>query len=430
MAAASIEIPRQLSPHDFLFGEILGEGRFGRVVYAELKSRGEQYNDNASANKTENDNDIEEGHQRRRYAIKIIPKSAIFRHKLRNAVMTEKFILSELLTDSRGQQSSSIKNACTADDEIVERKMSSELIIKLFSCFHDVNSLYFVLELCAGGTLLDLINSRTFDSHECRIMDISWARYYAAQILRTLEFMHSRGVVHRDISCQNIGLTYPIGGIKLLDFGSAVAYVDVEQSDGSKVIKMWEPSSTRKGHATNETLNDFVGTADYVSPEMIRGCSESVEKTLGHAMDLWSFGCVLFHMTAGKSPFHAETDHLAIQKVLNYANGKRELQFPADINEDLRSLIASLLSTMPEDRLGALDKVFRRTKCSQDQPANCYCSIRNHEFFCNDLETSIWKSLETGSLEPPYKPPEPKWMRELMEKKKKLRTIDYMAFDL
>ncbi|KAL7473108.1 hypothetical protein ACHAXS_013466 [Conticribra weissflogii] len=423
MVPASIEIPRQLSSHDFLFGETLGEGRFGSVFYAEsISCSGEQFKNDFSAKKTENDNDVEEWHQRQKYAIKIITKSEIFRHNQMRAVMTEKFILSELLADP--------EEYIDGERKHVPR---SELIIKLYSCFHDVNSLYFVFELCAGGTLLDLINSRSSDSDDCGPMGFSWVRYYAAQILRTLEFLHSRGVVHRDISCQNIGLTYPSGDIKLLDFGSAVAFVEVEQSDGSKIIRKWEPSSIGKGNATTETLTDFVGTADYVSPEMIRGSIDSDEKKFGHAMDLWSYGCLLFHMTAEKSPFHAETDHLAFQKVLQYANGERELQFPTDIDEGLRSLISSLLSTTPADRLGALDKVFLRTKLSQHQPRksyHSYCSIRNHKFFCNNTETSIWTSLESGALEPPYKPPEPKWVRELIDKKKKLRTIEDIAFDL
>jgi len=86
-------------------------------------------------------------------------------------------------------------------------------IIRLYSTFNDATSLYFVLDLAINGELLGFV--RKFGS-----LDLVSARYYAAQLIDTLEFMHERGVIHRDLKPENILLDDEIR-IKITDFGSA-----------------------------------------------------------------------------------------------------------------------------------------------------------------------------------------------------------------
>ncbi|EED93702.1 predicted protein, partial [Thalassiosira pseudonana CCMP1335] len=206
------------------------------------------------------------------------------------------------------------------------------LIMKLLSCFHDANYLYSVLELCAGGTLYDLLQSESTTCNQnnlSSVLERSWVQYYSGQILRALEYLHQRGVVHRDLSPKNIVLTLK-GEIKLGDFGAAIST------------------------STPRTV-DFVGTADYVSPEMIHGYTNDTTTIIPKqypAIDLWSFGCLISHMIVGESPFHAASDHLAFLRVIDYEKGEIDLDFTSVHDESAKDLISSLLSKEPLARTG------------------------------------------------------------------------------
>ena len=103
----------------------------------------------------------------------------------------------------------------------------------------------------------------------------------------------------------------------------------------------------------------FVGTAQFVSPEILKGNAASL------ATDLWSYGCIIYQMLAGMTPFKGATEYLIFQKILN-----GEYDFPDDFTDDAKDLIQKLLVFNPKERLGA-----------DDSKENCYQSIRNHQFF-------------------------------------------------
>ncbi|KAL3823382.1 hypothetical protein ACHAXA_008877 [Cyclostephanos tholiformis] len=388
---------RQYSPSDFLYGPTLGEGRFSKVIYAEIKSAEQDSAADAAAADVPSLPHESHSRQSRGYAIKVIPKTEILRRNQINAVYMEKYILSEVL---------SLK-----DDN------PSDLFMKLFLCFHDVGFVYFVLELCAGGTLLGLTNSRASNSidPESPVMDISWVAYYLGQILRAMEYLHQRGVIHRDLSPQNIALTYPNGEIKLGDFGGAAILARPEYEGISRrQIPTGSPP---------DQLSDFLGTPGFSSPEMIR----TEEDTISPSVDLWSLGCLIYHMFVGKSPFHAGSDQLAFQRVLDFTNRKIEICFPPYIGEAAKDLILSLLSIDPAIRLGMQDRVVESNNtCRIETEQKRYNSIRSHSFF----HQTIWNSLERNVIEPPYKPAQPKWMAELHHGDKILESFESIRFDL
>jgi len=450
--------PQQYSPADFLYGPTLGEGRFGTVIYAELKTAKITKHHHAAADSCQAPHDdassshhqrITHARQQRQggYAIKMIPKCEIFRHNQIQAVLTEKHILSEILP-----------SAAKSDNHPLQ-PTGSELFMKLFLCYHDANYLYLVLELCACGTLLDLIDSFHHhsasteeeyattskcsgdDSDTSPLIDVSWVKYYSWQILRAIEYLHQRGIVHRDISPQNIGLTYPKGEVKLGDFGAAAVFVKNEDWNGTLKLKRWIPAGSASS-SEKENVNDFVGTADYVSPEMIRGSDddninqECNDPTNFPAMDLWSFGCICYHMFVGKSPFHAASDHLAFQSVLDYANGG-ELYFPSFIAEDAKEIISLLISIDPVHRLGMQDGVIESiTTCNSTDgdegkvlsPLTRYQSIRDHSFFQLDDGTSFFSSVESKKMQPPYSPAQPEWVAELRHGDK-LKSYESIQFE-
>ncbi len=103
--------------------------------------------------------------------------------------------------------------------------------------------------------------------------------------------------------------------------------------------------------------SSFVGTAQYVSPEVLSGGGTS------YASDLWAFGCVLYQMVTGMPPFQSQSEFLIFQKIT-----KLEYTFYEGFDEHAKDLIRGLLVIDPEKRLGARDE----TK---------YESLRSHPFF-------------------------------------------------
>ncbi len=102
-------------------------------------------------------------------------------------------------------------------------KVSHPNIVSFFYSFHDSSSLYFAMELVRGGELLHAIryyaDERTKASGGIQqALTVDEARYYAAQIVVALEYLHiSQKVVHRDLKPENILLTVE-GKIKLVKF--------------------------------------------------------------------------------------------------------------------------------------------------------------------------------------------------------------------
>lgn len=101
----------------------------------------------------------------------------------------------------------------------------------------------YVLELASHGELAAQI--RKFGS-----LDITATKYYAALLIDTIEFMHDRDIIHRDLKPENILLDDDMR-IKVTDFGSA------------KILN-------RKDDKEQTSKRSFVGSADYVSPEVLR----------------------------------------------------------------------------------------------------------------------------------------------------------------
>ncbi len=138
-----------------------------------------------------------------------------------------------------------------------------------------------VLELVEGATLADRIAGHP--------MAVDEALAIARQVADALEAAHGKGVVHRDLKPANIKMT-PGGQVKVLDFGLAKAMESATSASASASI-----SPTMVTPATQAGI--ILGTAAYMSPEQARG------KAVDQRADIWAFGCVLFEMLTGRSPF-------------------------------------------------------------------------------------------------------------------------------
>mmetsp|Transcript_27778 Transcript_27778/g.82338 ORF Transcript_27778/g.82338 Transcript_27778/m.82338 type:complete len:382 (-) Transcript_27778:322-1467(-) len=228
----------------------------------------------------------------RHYAIKVVNKHLVLRNKMVEYIKNERIILD---------------------------KLDNEGVIKLDFTFQDADSLFFGLEYCPGGDLYEQIKMRGR-------LSLEDARFYAAEVVLMLEYLRQVEVVHRDLKPENLLLTES-GHLKLIDFGSAKAYF----------LPPAEEKPSSKGRATS-----FVGTAEYVSPEVL------TNSPLSYPADLWALGCIIFQMLTGAPPFKSGSEYLTFQKVTD-----REFSFPDDFPDDARDVIDRLLALEPDERLGA-----------------------------------------------------------------------------
>lgn len=194
------------------------------------------------------------------------------------------------------------------------KKLKHPHIIQYYGGSTSGNQWFYAMELVKGGSLQQLIK---------RNGPLSWERAieYGLQMSKALEHAHSVGVIHRDLKPANLLLTSK-GVMKLSDFGIA--------------RDMQSTALTAAGKT--------VGTMAYMSPEQITGKHPISAKT-----DLYAFGCVLFEMLTGRTPFVSETAPEMLFKHLDEEPpSTREYNIEVPIYLD--QLIHELLEKDPDDR--------------------------------------------------------------------------------
>jgi len=177
---------------------------------------------------------------------------------------------------------------------------------------------YLILEYIPGTTLAERIAGEP--------IALEQALGIGRQVADAVSAAHAQGVIHRDLKPGNIKIT-PEGRVKVLDFGLAKAYAS--QSANSDV------TVTQPGRV--------IGTPTYLSPEQARG------KPTDQRTDIWSFGCILYEMLTGHSPFEGETVTDSLARVI-----EREPDWallPPDTPTNIRALLRQCLEKDPERRL-------------------------------------------------------------------------------
>ena len=278
---------------DFQFGRTLGEGSYSTVMAATDRQTGKEY------------------------AIKVLDKRHIIKEKKVKYVNIEKDTLNRL-TDHPG-------------------------VVRLYYTFQDEQSLYFVLDLASSGELLGVLKRTTTFDEEC-------TRFYGAEILDTIDYMHARGVIHRDLKPENVLLDDQMH-VKITDFGTAKILQLPKRlpKDANGHVEL--PTGNPLDGSEDNKANSFVGTAEYVSPELL------TDKKACKASDLWAFGCIIYQLLAGRPPFKAGNEYLTFQKIVAL-----DYQFPKGFPEIAKDLVERLLVLDPASRLSIEH-------------------VRNHEFF-------------------------------------------------
>ncbi|XP_006876099.1 PREDICTED: protein kinase C delta type [Chrysochloris asiatica] len=275
---------------NFTFHKVLGKGSFGKVLLAELKGKG------------------------RYFAIKALKKDVVLIDDDVECTMVEKRVLA--------------------------LAWENPFLTHLFCTFQTKDHLFFVMEFLNGGDLMYHIQDKgRFELYR--------ATFYAAEILCGLQFLHSRGIIYRDLKLDNVMLDRE-GHIKIADFG------------------MCKENVFGEGRAST-----FCGTPDYIAPEILQGLKYSF------SVDWWSFGVLLYEMLIGQSPFHGDDEDELFESIRVDTP-----HYPRWITKESKDILEKLFEREPSKRLGVTGH------------------IKIHPFF----KTINWTLLEKREVEPPFRP--------------------------
>ena len=273
---------------DFSFIRLIGLGSYGKVFVASKKSNNKLY------------------------AVKVLNKKQICIKKLKKSIKTERILL---------------------------EKLNYPFIMRLEYAFQTKKSLYLITSFMPGGELnYHIYKEDHFDEKK--------AKFYAAEIILGLNYIHKNNCIYRDLKPENV-LIGEDGHIKLTDFG---------------LSKLCEDFTCK-----TKTL---CGTPEYLAPEIL------FEKNHGIEVDWWSLGVIIYEMISGYLPFKI----LPNEKITKKVYEKKIRMFPHFSNQ-AKDLIKKLLVINPRKRIG-------------------FEQIKNHDFF-KDIK---WENIELKKVRPPFIP--------------------------
>lgn len=223
---------------------------------------------------------------------------------------------------------------CTSDDPEIRDRFYREAeiaggldhpnIVRIHDCGHQNGAPYLIQEYLAGRDLERAIRDEAFTPFPEKLN-------YLLQIVRGLEYAHSRGVVHRDVKPANVRVLED-GKVKLVDFGIA------------KLIEGERPLTE---------VGMTVGTAAYLAPEQIRGAPAD------HRTDIFALGALAYQLLAGKPPFGRETISATFFQILNQEPPRLGAAWPG-CPPEMERIVHRCLEKLPERRYGSCAEIGRR----------------------------------------------------------------------
>ncbi|GAA5831890.1 hypothetical protein JCM3766R1_000140 [Sporobolomyces carnicolor] len=306
--------------------------------------------------------------------VKTADRRWAFRMRQQQSIVHELAVLRLALSDSSAEASSRIP--------------------RLIASFLSPSSCHLVISHAPGGDLWTLLEASVSakDSSEETGLPEEWVKFWCAELVDAVQWLHERGWTHRDIKPHNL-LLLSSGHLQLTDFGSAAPLLP----EGRRDVR----SRTFSRSVPRKFALALVGTPDYISPEILRYAEQVAEESndfesslwrdaederaYGNEVDWWSCGVVMYELLFGQAPFFAESIAETYERIVNF---QEYLNLPTatSVSEDARDCILQLLVEAEERADPSL--------------------IKRHSWF-RDLNWSEVRNLPAPYTPPPFDPPEP-----------------------
>ncbi|MDT5158575.1 MAG: eukaryotic-like serine/threonine-protein kinase [Acidobacteriota bacterium] len=195
----------------------------------------------------------------------------------------------------------------------IQASLQHPNIATLYDFCEVANQPCIIMEYVDGETISERISAYG-------ALPLSETVYVFGKVVEAIDYIHSHGVIHRDIKSNNIKISSQ-GQVKLLDFGIA------------------------KGQTSQQLtqVGSVIGTLQYLAPELIRGGASDARG------DIWALGVLLYEMVAGRVPFDADTIGDLCDRI-----DRVEYTAPAQVNSgvprEVASIIARCLKKNPAER--------------------------------------------------------------------------------
>ncbi|KAK7470832.1 serine/threonine protein kinase, AGC [Stygiomarasmius scandens] len=225
--------------------------------------------------------------------IKMLGKGDVGKVYLVREKKTSKLFAMKVLSKKEMIQRKKIKRALT-EQEILATA-NHPFIVTLYHSFQSDGYLYFCMEYCMGGEFF-----RALQTRPGKCLSEDGARFYAAEVVAALEYLHLMGFIYRDLKPENI-LLHQSGHIMLSDFDLAKQSSEpggmpaMVRSDQNGVPLINTMSCT-----ANFRTNSFVGTEEYIAPEVIAAQGHTA------AVDWWTLGILIYEMIYATTPFKGQ----------------------------------------------------------------------------------------------------------------------------
>ncbi|KAG6003119.1 hypothetical protein E4U21_002316 [Claviceps maximensis] len=285
----SLPRTQKLNPSNFKVIRTLGTGTFARVCLVRPSNASDVPLEQDSASNAEV------------FALKILRKTEVIKLKQVEHVRNERSILADVA--------------------------GHPFITNLLASFSDHDSLYMLLDYVPGGELFSYLR-------KLHRFDESTARFYAAEIVLVLEYLHEQqgGVAYRDLKPENLLLDKE-GHIKLVDFGFA----------------------KRLGYKGDHPVVTYTlcGTPEYLAPEVIHNKGHTT------AVDWWALGILIYEFLTGYPPFWHQNPMEIYRQIV-----EKPVTFPQDppLSDQAKDIIRSFCTVDRSRRLGNVSGGAGRVK--------------------------------------------------------------------
>lgn len=266
-----------------------------------------------------------------------------------------------------------VHRAC-AEREILDM-LDHPFLPALYASFQTKTHICLITDYCPGGELFMLL-----DRQPTKVLKEDAVRFYAAEVLVALEYLHCQGIIYRDLKPENV-LLQSNGHVSLTDFDLSCLTSCKPQ------LLIPETNEKKKKHQKRQEApifmaepmrasNSFVGTEEYIAPEIITGAGHT------SAVDWWALGILLYEMLYGYTPFRGKTRQKTFTNILH-----KDLKFPGSIPASLQAkqLMYRLLHRDPKNRLGSREG------------AN---EVKNHPFF-RGVNWALIRGMKPPELDAP-----------------------------